>query len=67
MRASVQRARIIEVFGLRDCRMHVYGPKVVGVRGETLRGCKLESRADRVGENVTERIIINYNSYPWGI
>jgi len=52
---------------LRDCRMHVCGPKVVGVRGETQRGCKLEAPADRVGESVTERIIISYNSYPWGI
>jgi len=31
------------------------------------RGCKLEAGADRVGESVTERIIISYNSYPWDI
>ena len=32
------------------------------------RGCKLEARpADRVGESVTERIMISYNTYPWGL
>ena len=30
-------------------------------------GCKLETLADRVGESVTERIIISYNAYPWGL
>ena len=37
------------------------------VRNSNRRGCNLEVCLDRVGESVTERIIISYNTYPWGI
>ena len=39
----------------------------VGARGCNRRGCNLEASLDRVGESVTERIIISYNAYPWGL
>ena len=63
---SVQHARIIEVFGCESVRMQVRSGSVAAREGNQ-RGCKLEAHADRVGESVTERIIIRYNAYPWGL
>jgi hypothetical protein len=52
-------ARLVRMQGVRS-------GSVVAREGNQ-RGCKLEAGADRVGESVTERIIISYNSYPWDI
>ncbi len=51
---------------LRDCSAIVRSGSVVAREGNQ-HGCKLETLADRVGESVTERIIISYNAYPWGL
>jgi hypothetical protein len=47
--------------------MSVRWSGTVVAREGNQRGCKLEAHADRVGESVTEGIIISYNAYPWGI
>jgi hypothetical protein len=53
---------------VRSCRMHAWvRSEFVGACEGNQRGCKLEAHADRVGESVTERIIISNNAYPWGI